>query len=151
MIEMRIQAQLMLMITNMMHKKRHVYKRIVEAKTFIDENYLRPIKLEDMMRASSYSKFHFTRLFKQAYGLSPHKYLTRLRIKHAKHELKDSTKSIKDICFSLGFESPSSFSHFIKRDTSHSPIAYRKTSLETQVEIQKNPMKFIPGCYALIN
>lgn len=60
--------------------KIYLYRRIVLAKLFIDEHYAEDIDLDAIAGEASFSKFHFIRLFKMAYGKTPHQYLTRVRI-----------------------------------------------------------------------
>ena len=86
----------------------YLYKRIVQAKLFIDANYNRPLDLDQVSDEAHFSKFHFIRLFKKAYGKTPHQYLIKVRIEKAKEALeRGSTAS--EACIAVGFDSVSTF------------------------------------------
>ena len=82
----------------------YLYRRIVQAKLFIDANYAENIDLDNISIEAYFSKFHFIRLFKNAYGKTPHQYLTTVRIDRAKQMLKLG-KMVSFTCYSLVFES----------------------------------------------
>ncbi len=65
------------------YPKAYLYRRIVQAKLFIDSNYTDNIDLDNISDEAYFSKFHFTRLFKKIYGRTPHQYLTFVRIEKA--------------------------------------------------------------------
>ena len=56
------------------HPKMYLYRRIVEAKLFIDKNYHQKIDLNTISDQACFSKYHFLRLFKKAYGNVPRYY-----------------------------------------------------------------------------
>ena len=72
------------------HPKMYMYKRVVEAKLFIDRNYNEKIDLENISDKAHFSKYHFLRLFKATFGKSPHKYLTDVRLLNAKKLLPEN-------------------------------------------------------------
>ncbi len=90
------------------YPKIYLYKRIVQAKLFIDTHLSDDIDLDNIADEAYFSKFHFIRLFKTIYGKTPHQYLTRVRIESAKELLQKDT-SVTETCFSVGFESITSF------------------------------------------
>lgn len=59
------------------YPKMYLYKRIVQAKLYIDNHYANNIDLNDISDEAYFSKFHFIRLFKSIYGKTPHQYLTQ--------------------------------------------------------------------------
>jgi len=61
-----------------------------------------------------YSKYHFIRFFSKTYGKTPYQYLKQVRIHEVTRLLKDNI-SVSEVCFSVGFESLSSFSSLFKR------------------------------------
>lgn len=133
----------------MEYSKQYLYKRIVKAKAFIDTNYHSNINLSRIISEAHFSKYHFIRLFKSIYGLTPHQYLTQKRVNEAKIILKESDNSVLDVCFSVGFQSPSSFIHLFKMKTNKTPLQYRNQTKANKIEGQKEPQRQIPGCYAL--
>lgn len=126
--------------------KTYLYKRIVHAKLFIDNNYTQTIDVNNISDEACFSKFHFTRLFKKTYGKTPHQYLTFVRIGKAKELLKDG-KGVSEVCSAVGFESLSSFSGLFKRIVGITPSVFMETYRQQDIEIKISPLKFIPGCY----
>ena len=129
------------------HRGIYLYQRIVQAKLFIDAHYHEQIDLDNIADEACFSKFHFLRLFKKIYGRSPHQYLTKVRLEQAKKLLGNGC-SVNDTCFSVGFDSHSSFSGLFKRYSSLSPSAYQKQCFKKLELIRKSPLKFIPNCFA---
>jgi AraC-like DNA-binding protein len=108
----------------------YLYRRIVQAKLFIDQHFREKINLDTIAGEAYFSQFHFIRLFKMAYQKTPHQYLIFVRIEHAKELLKNDHLSIAEICFAVGFESAGSFTLLFKRLTGLSPSQYRQQELE---------------------
>lgn len=127
--------------------KIYLYRRLVQAKLFIDKNYHNPIDLNDIADEAYFSKYHFIRLFKNIYGKTPHQYLIQVRVENARLLLKRGL-SVADVCYAVGFDSVTSFSALFKKITSCSPANYQQTELKRQAEMQQSPLKFIPGCFA---
>lgn len=129
------------------YPKLYLYKRIVQAKLFIDDNYADDIELANIAEEAYFSKFHFIRLFKKIYGKTPHQYLTEVRIEKAM-QLLWTDVPVTDVCFSVGFESLSSFSGLFKRTVGISPSAYLSQQQNIKEHILKMPLDFVPGCFA---
>lgn len=105
--------------------KIEVYKRINNAKDYIDENYSGEIKIEDAARAACMSNFHFLRLFKKVFNETPYQYITYKRLAKASSLIMKTEISITDVCFEVGFSSLSSFSWLFKQKYGISPEAMR--------------------------
>jgi AraC-like DNA-binding protein len=103
----------------------HIIKHLILAKKFIDENFCSEIDLQAISGSSFLSKFHFIRLFKRCYGVTPHKYLTEKRMERARRLLA-SDRTVTDTCFEIGFDSRNSFSAVFKKYTGVSPADYKK-------------------------
>ena len=71
------------------------------------------------------SVHHFLRLFKAAFGETPHQYLTGRRIERAQQLLADTSMPVGAVCRAIGFLSPGSFSRLFRRHIGVSPEAYR--------------------------
>ena len=127
--------------------KIYLYRRIVLAKLFIDEHFAEDIDLGAIAGEAAFSKFHFIRLFKMAYGKTPHQYLTVVRIENAKLLLQKGD-SVSDVCFAVGFDGLSSFTHLFKRFTAMTPSAYLRQQQKRKEEMAAAPLKFIPACFA---
>ena len=129
------------------YPKVYLYRRIVQAKLFIDNNYADKIDLDNISDEAYFSKFHFIRLFKSIYGKTPHQYLKSVRIEKALQLLRSGT-TISDACASVGFDSLTSFSGLFKRSVGISPSTYLSQQQQLKTQIKKAPLAFVPGCYA---
>jgi AraC-like DNA-binding protein len=129
------------------YPKVYLYRRIVQAKRFIDNHYADSIDLDNIADEACFSKFHFFRLFKKAYAKTPHHYLTSVRIEHAKQLLKTNLP-VSDVCYAVGFDSLSSFTGLFKRLIGRTPSAYQLQQQKLKDDIATTPLKFIPDCFA---
>ncbi len=132
------------------YPKVYLYRRIVQAKLFIDNNYADKIDLNNISDEACFSKFHFVRLFKSIYGKTPHQYLIAVRLDKARQLLRTGTP-VSETCFMVGFDSLTSFSGLFKRFAGMSPSLYLKQQQQLQSHRNKTPFAFIPGCYAYQN
>ena len=128
------------------YPKIYLYKRIVEAKLFIDKHYLENIDIESIAEEACFSKFHFLRLFRQVYGITPHKYLTTLRIEKAK-ELLQNNISISNTCYHLGFKSINSFTKLFKRYMKVCPLVYSARAKKLRDSIASAPLDHVPSSF----
>ncbi|HTK19853.1 MAG TPA: AraC family transcriptional regulator [Mucilaginibacter sp.] len=129
------------------YPKVYLYRRIVKAKLFIDDNYADAIELDHIADEAFFSKFHFIRLFKNTYGKTPHQYLTWVRIEKSKLLLKEG-KTVSEVCYAVGFDSVSSFTGLFKRMVGQTPSSYQQDCISKQLEIKTDPLKYIPNCFA---
>lgn len=132
------------------YPKQDVYRRIVKAKMFIDENFSEDINLEEIAEQACYSKFHFIRLFKRIYGITPSQYLMSVRIEKAKKLFRQRSTSTNKVCRAIGYKSASSFKGLFKRETSITPAGFKKRQSDLESAKKKNPSKYIPHCLTKI-
>lgn len=97
-------------------------------KSYIDDNFSQPLTLEDLAKAAHQNKYYVAHGFKEAFGISPMRYLARRRVEEAGFLLRETDYPIARISSMVGFSSMSVFSQTFKRITNHSPNAYRKLS-----------------------
>lgn len=102
-----------------------VYKRINDAKDFIDDNFASEIKIEDAAKIACMSNFHFIRLFKTVFEDTPYKYIAQKRLSRAIDLVMKTDIPITEVCFSVGFSSLSSFSWLFKQKYGISPETMR--------------------------
>jgi AraC family transcriptional regulator len=107
---------------------------IDRAKDFMHENHGGDLSLGAIAREACMSPFHFSRVFRRITGTSPHRYLTGVRLGHAALLLRDTSRSVTDICFTTGFNSLEHFIPAFRARYGMSPSAYRKAP-----EKSKNP------------
>ena len=98
------------------------FNRLLE---YINDNYMQPITLEDAAESIGFSKYYFSRLFKQYTDYTFCDYLTLRRIRAAKELLSDPEYSIMDIAMNTGFSSISTFNRVFKDSEGCTPSAFR--------------------------
>ncbi len=99
---------------------------INKARAILRANIEETISMESVAEELRISYSWFRKAFKAYTGIAPQQYLLQLRIEKAKMLLTDRSKSIKEIAFSLNFESPFYFSKLFKEKTGCSPAEFRK-------------------------
>ena len=129
------------------YPKAYHYRRIVQAKLFIDTYFAEKIDLDNIADEAYFSKFHFIRLFSSAYKKTPHRYLSFVRIEKAKQLLKTDI-SVSAVCYAVGFDSVTSFTGLFKRMIGSTPAAYQSQQHKRAADIAKMPLKYIPNCFA---
>jgi len=128
------------------YPKIYLYKRIVQAKLFIDQHFAEPMELDNISGEAYFSKFHFLRLFKKIYGKTPHQYLTFVRIEQAKQMLTHN-QPVAVVSFAVGYESISSFTGLFKRIVGLTPSQYQQQQSGIKADMAHTPLKFIPPCF----
>lgn len=129
------------------YPKIYLYKRIVQAKLFIDQNYSENIDINNIADEACFSKFHFIRLFKKIYGRTPHQYLIRVRMEKALQLLKLG-KTVSEVCYEVGFESIGTFSTLFKKIFGTEPSLYSKNQQRRKTQLACEPLQFVPHCFA---
>ncbi|MEO8415219.1 MAG: AraC family transcriptional regulator [Ginsengibacter sp.] len=99
---------------------------INKARIIFRTNIDQDIPLEKVAEELNVSYAWFRKAFKTYTGIAPHQYLLQLKIEKAKMLLEDHSRSIKEIAFSLNFESAFYFSKLFKEKIGVSPVLYRK-------------------------
>ena len=99
---------------------------INKARIILRTNIDVDLSMEKVADELNVSYAWFRKAFKNYTGIAPHQYLLQLKIEKAKMLLTDQTKSIKEVAFSLNFESAFYFSKLFKEKTGVSPEIFRK-------------------------
>ena len=84
------------------------------------------IRLDELARLVNISKFHFLRTFTRATGVTPHRYLTRIRLHHAAGLLRTTRLSVQQIAVTCGYTSASRFAAAFRRQYGLAPAGYRR-------------------------
>lgn len=101
-------------------------KIIQEARLYIENRYTNDISLESTANELGISPHYLSKLFKKETKVNFIDYLTRLRLTKAKELMKEGGKSIKEICYMVGYTDPNYFSRIFKKHTDHSPTEFIK-------------------------
>lgn len=105
---------------------------VIGTRRFIDNNFEKELNLDLLAHIRFTSKFHLLRLFKKYYGQTPKQYLTDKRIERSKENLKNGM-TISQTCYSVGFESPSSFCTLFKSKIGLTPTEFQKRAIFTKL------------------
>ena len=124
-----------------------MYRRVVAAKLYIDNHFAENMDLNRISNEACFSKYHFLRLFKKAYGKSPRQYLQAVRITHAKQLLAKGVPP-HQVCLQIGFQSLPSFHHLFKRLTGIAPGAYQQSCIKREQMFRAKPLALVPSCFA---
>ena len=92
---------------------------------YIRTNYMKELTLDSVAKIAGFSKYHFTRLFKQYTGMSFYDYLTKERIQIAETLLLNPQLSVTDVAFQSGFTSISTFNRVFRTMKKCSPREFR--------------------------
>jgi AraC family transcriptional regulator len=102
--------------------------RLCRVDALMRDNLGTSLSLDAMAEEARMSRFHFLRTFKQTYGETPFKRLTRLRMEEAQRRLTRSCDSITEIAFSCGYENPGHFASAFRRTFGMTPNTYRRAT-----------------------
>lgn len=103
--------------------------RLAKAQAFVDRSYSEPLTLAAVAAEAALSPFHFLRLFRRHYGITPNRYLQQVRIDRAKDLLLTTDLSVTEICLEVGFSALGSFSRLFRRRVGIAPLRYREQFL----------------------
>jgi len=101
-------------------------RTIQDARQYIEGRYTSDISLESTAKELGISPHYLSKLFKKETKVNFIDYLTRLRLTKAKELMKEGGKSIKEICYMVGYTDPNYFSRIFKKHTDHSPSEFIK-------------------------
>jgi len=113
------------------------------ARDLMDLRYAEPLDLDQLAAEAGFSKFHFARSFKDAYGETPANYLTRRRVERAKQLLRSANLTVTEVCMLVGFSSLGSFSTRFSELVGMSPSTFQRNSAA------RGGPPPIPGCFLL--
>ena len=122
-----------------------VLERLDRARKFIDLCYDLPLDLDEISSHACFSRYHFLRLFRQAFDKTPHQYLTERRIERAKELLSANDLRVTDVCFEVGFQSLGSFSSLFHKSVGQPPLTFREKTRQTEAAKRK-----VPGCFLVM-
>ena len=99
---------------------------MLRARDAMDRAYAQPLDVAALARIAHVSPAHFTRTFRATFGETPHRYLQRRRVERAMFLLRESDRSVTEICIDVGFTSLGTFSRTFREIVGESPTEYRR-------------------------
>ena len=115
-------------------------RRMLRARDAMDRTYAQPLDVPALASIACVSEAHFIRTFRATFGETPHRYLQRRRVERSMFLLRDTDRSITDICLDVGFSSLGTFSRTFRDIVGESPSEYRQRADRTAV----------PTCFAMV-
>jgi len=100
-------------------------RHLLRAKDLVDARFREHLDVPALARAARLSPAHFSREFGRAFGETPHQYLLHRRLERAAELLRNTDRSVADVCFTVGLRSVGSFTTSFGRAFGLSPTAYR--------------------------
>jgi AraC-like DNA-binding protein len=100
-------------------------RRLLRARDAMDRAYAEPLDVRTVAAVAHVSEAHFIRSFRSVFGETPHRYLQRRRVERSMFLLRETDRSITDICFDVGFMSLGTFSRTFRDIIGESPSSYR--------------------------
>ena len=101
-------------------------RRLLRARDAMDRAYAEPLDVRAVAAVAHISPAHFSRCFRAVFGESPHRYLQRRRVERSMFLLRESDRTVTDICFDVGFSSVGTFSRTFREIVGQTPSAYRE-------------------------
>ena len=109
-------------------KQKEYLDKFMDICSYISDHCAEELSLDDAAARAGFSKYHFSRLFKQFANVSFYRYLNQKRIEHAERLLIDPELSVTEVALSSGFTSLSSFIRMFKQIKGCTPSEYRTES-----------------------
>jgi AraC-like DNA-binding protein len=113
---------------------------MLRARDAMDRSYAEPLDVRAVAAVAHVSEAHFIRSFRAVFGETPHRYLQRRRVERSMFLLRETGRSVTDVCFDVGFTSLGTFSRTFREIVGESPTAYR---------LGHEPM-VAPNCFQLV-
>jgi AraC-like DNA-binding protein len=100
-------------------------RRLLRARDAMDRAYAEPLDVSAVAAVAHLSPAHFSRCFRSVYGETPHRYLQRRRVERSMFLLRETDRTVTDVCFAVGFTSLGTFSRTFREIVGETPSAYR--------------------------
>jgi len=106
----------------------HALLRVGHVIGALENDFQKDWKLENLLSIAHMSRSNLMRVFRKATGQTPIEYLIRLRIQRAMALLRNSTLSVTEIAFEVGFKDSNYFTRQFRRVLGQSPRSFRQAS-----------------------
>jgi transcriptional regulator GlxA family with amidase domain len=113
-------------------------RRMLRARDAMDRDYAQALDIEALAKIAIVSEAHFIRVFKATFGETPHRYLQRRRVERAMFLLRETDRSVSEICLDVGFSSLGTFSRTFTEIVGDPPTTYRWRAAD---------LRAVPACF----
>ena len=113
--------------------------RMLRARDVMDRRYAEPLDVPTLARVAYVSEAHFIRTFRATFGETPNRYLQRRRVERAMVLLRNTDRSVTDVCLAVGFSSLGTFSRVFADIVGEPPSVHRR----------RGPLAPVPSCFAM--
>lgn len=107
--------------------REEIYKRLNLAKEYLYSNYNQNINLQQLADYSCLSVTHLIRTFRQAFHMTPHQFLMRIRMNRAKYLLNNTSYPVSEVVNIIGLDSTSTFIKIFKQQYQTTPLKFRRS------------------------
>ncbi|MDX6668262.1 MAG: hypothetical protein QOK04_1642 [Solirubrobacteraceae bacterium] len=114
-------------------------RRMLRARDAMDRDYAMPLDIPTLASIAHVSEAHFIRTFRATFGETPHRYLQRRRVERAMFLLRETDRSVSEICLDVGFTSVGTFGRTFHWVVGESPTTYRSGAAD---------LRAVPACFA---
>jgi AraC-like DNA-binding protein len=101
-------------------------RRLLRARDAMDRAFAEPLDVRAVAAVAHVSPAHFIRSFRAVFGETPHRYLQRRRVERSMFLLRETDRSVTDICLDVGFSSLGTFSRTFREIIGETPSSYRE-------------------------
>jgi AraC-like DNA-binding protein len=102
-----------------------VNRRLLRARDAMDLAYAEPLNVRAVAAVAHISEAHFIRSFRATFGETPHRYLQRRRVERSMFLLRETDRTVTDVCLDVGFTSLGTFSRTFREIVGETPSGYR--------------------------
>jgi len=114
-------------------------RRMLRARDAMDRDYAEQLDIPGLAKIAYVSEAHFIRTFRATFGETPHRYLQRRRVERAMFLLRETERSVTEICLDVGFTSVGTFSRTFGEIVGEPPTTYRWRAKD---------LGAVPACFA---
>jgi AraC-like DNA-binding protein len=114
-------------------------RRMLRARDAMDRDYAKTLDIPALARIAYVSEAHFIRTFRATFGEAPHRYLQRRRVERAMFLLRETDRSVSEICLDVGFTSLGTFTRTFGAIVGDPPTTYRWRAAD---------LRAVPACFA---
>lgn len=110
-----------------METKKDLWRKVSKGKTYIEALFASDLDMDAVAKEANISPFHFFRLFKETYRLSPYQYKKKLRLEKALQYMQQEDMPLSQVAMEVGYSDIFAFSKAFKSYYGKAPSSWTKT------------------------